>query len=100
VLAGSVTVDALAVAARFRARYWRMYSRLCSRDLIRSVSPKLYRLIRMADAQNPASALAKMRWGSTVVDRAVETIAGRSDELTDAQRVRLRELADEPKEAS
>jgi hypothetical protein len=58
--------------------------------------------LRMADAPNPASALAKMRWRSTVVDRAVETLAQRSDELTEAQRLRLRALADapKPKEAS
>jgi hypothetical protein len=43
-----------------------------------------------------------MRWRSTVVDRAVETLAQRSDELTEAQRLRLRALADapKPKEAS
>lgn len=50
--------------------------------------------LRMADAQNPASALAKMRWGSQVVDRAVDTLAQRSHELTDAQRLRLRALAE------
>lgn len=54
--------------------------------------------LRMADAPNPASALAKLRWGDAVLRRSIETLAARSAELTDAQRVRLRELADAPKE--
>jgi hypothetical protein len=56
--------------------------------------------MRMANAPNPPNPrreLAKLRWRSTVVDRAVDTLAQRSDELTDSQRPRLRELAGAPK---
>jgi hypothetical protein len=42
--------------------------------------------------------LAKMRWRSTVIDRAVDTLVARKGELTDAQRMRLRALADAPKQ--
>ncbi|HEY3090772.1 MAG TPA: hypothetical protein VGJ59_22200 [Jatrophihabitantaceae bacterium] len=52
----------------------------------------------MADALNPGRELARRRWRSTVIDRAVETLAQRRDELTDAQRARLRALADTPKQ--
>jgi hypothetical protein len=52
----------------------------------------------MADAPNPGRELAKLRWRSTVVDRAVDTLAQRSDELTESQRARLRALAGTPKQ--
>ena len=39
--------------------------------------------------------LAKLRWRSTVVDRAVETVAARSDELDPEQLERLRAVVDE-----
>jgi hypothetical protein len=52
----------------------------------------------MADALNPGRELAKLRWRSRVVDRAVDTLAQRSDELTESQRARLRELAATPKQ--
>ena len=56
----------------------------------------LYRYgVRMSDVQNPARELARRRWGSTVVDRAVETVAARSDELDPEQLERLRAVVDE-----
>ena len=48
----------------------------------------------MSDAQNPARELAKLRWRSTVVDRAVETVAERSDELEAEQLERMRAVVD------
>jgi hypothetical protein len=49
----------------------------------------------MADApKNPGRELAKLRWRGRVVDRAVETVAERSDELDAAQPERMRAVVD------
>src|SRR6202011_4372280 len=55
-----------------------------------------YKLQRMNDAElasEAARTLAKLRWGPTVVTRAVETLAQRSGELTADQRTLLAKLA-------
>lgn len=47
-------------------------------------------------AAEHARLAARARWGTQVVDRAVETVVSRSAELGDEQRERLREVAGEP----
>jgi hypothetical protein len=40
--------------------------------------------------------LARARWGTSRLDRAVELLAERRDDLGEAQRAQLREIADGP----
>lgn len=45
-------------------------------------------------ASEAARSLANTRWAGQVVTRALETLASRSDELTDEQRDAVRAIAD------
>lgn len=49
-------------------------------------------------ASEAARALAGHRWGNRVVSRAVEVVVERQDQLDDAQRSALREIAGEDDE--
>jgi hypothetical protein len=50
-------------------------------------------VVRMTDAQNAGRALARARWGTVVLTRAVATVVERSDDLDDHQRESLRAAA-------
>lgn len=52
----------------------------------------------MVDAQASAAGreLARCRWASRGVDRAIEVLETRRDEIGDAQRARLAEVIDAP----
>lgn len=50
----------------------------------------------MDDAHEAAVALARQRWGNSVVRSAVATLAERRGELDEALRTQLREIADDP----
>jgi len=50
----------------------------------------------MTDTHEAAVALARTRWGNSVVTRALNTLRERGGELDAAQRLELRALADEP----
>jgi hypothetical protein len=49
-----------------------------------------------AEATRAARMLNRARWGSTVAERALNTLRERHGELDEAQRAELRELAGEP----
>src|ERR1039457_2249616 len=53
------------------------------------------RLVRMTDAQEAARTLARARWGTRVLSRAVQTVVDRSDDLDELQRESLRAAADQ-----
>jgi hypothetical protein len=48
----------------------------------------------MADTSAAGRELARRRWGHTRVDTLVHELATRAEQLTDADRVRLRALAE------
>ena len=48
----------------------------------------------MTDAQEAGRVLARARWGTVVLSRAVQTVVERSDQLDERQRERLRSAAD------
>lgn len=47
-----------------------------------------------AEASEAARSLAMARWGTRVLDHAVEVVVSRSEQLRDAQREQLRAVAD------
>ena len=47
-------------------------------------------------ASEAARSLARARWGSRVLDHAVEVVINRSGQLRDIQREQLRQVADGP----
>lgn len=51
-----------------------------------------------ADASEVARVAARARWGTRVLDHAVEVVISRSEQLRDAQREQLRAVADGPAE--
>jgi hypothetical protein len=51
-----------------------------------------------AEASDAARSLARARWGTRVLDHAVEVVVNRSADLDAAQREQLRAVADGPAE--
>ena len=54
----------------------------------------------MSDAQEAARVLARARWGTQVLTRAVQTVVEGSDDLDDDQREDLRAAADQARDGN